>query len=135
MSSQSMENRDYKYVMQDISNVYIGAKFSYQELIEEDDTPFKIKKMIHEYIEKEMQEENLSLERHFYYMEAGGFMYQMFLQLKTRVKFNLFSEKKGHYETEIMKLEDFVKIPSEKKEEQKVFIQEIIFSKLALLTL
>ncbi|HKM35245.1 MAG TPA: hypothetical protein VJY54_10960 [Lachnospiraceae bacterium] len=135
MSVESTDNRDYKYVMQDISNVYLGARYTYEELIEEEEIPFKIKKLINGYINQVVKEENLSMESHFYYMDAHGFLYQTFLQLKTRVRISIFSEKKKHYITEVMKLQDFVKISPQEKEEQGILIQEIIFSKLALLTL
>lgn len=135
MSVENTENRDYKYVMQDLSNVYLGAKYTYEELLEEEEIPFRIKKMINGYIRQEVKDENITLESHFYSMDEHGFLYQTFLQLKTRVKISIFSEKKKHYITEIMKLQDFVKITPQDKDKQGILIQEIIFSKLALLTL
>ena len=135
MSIKETDNRDYKYIMQDISHIYLGAKYSYEELLCEDDIPFKIKKLIHSYVESEVKEEDLTIESHFYYMNGSGFLYQTFLQLKTSVKFSTFSESKGHFVTEIMKLQDFVKMSPEEKESKSVLIQEIIISKLALLSI
>ncbi|MGN1147748.1 MAG: hypothetical protein ACI4TB_04955 [Lachnospiraceae bacterium] len=135
-------NRDYKYIMQDVSTVYLGARYTYEELIEADDVPFKIKTLVNRYIKPELEGENLSLESHFYYMEEKGFAYQTFLQLKTKVKISILQEKKGFggrvkksYTTETMKLQDFVKIPPAEKEEKGIMIQEICFSKLALMGL
>ena len=76
---------DFKYIMQDVTHVYIGARYTYRELIEAEDVPFKIKKMINQYIEPELHGEDLSIESHFYYMDGSGFAYQTFLQLKTLV--------------------------------------------------
>lgn len=133
------ENRDYKYIMQELSTLYIGAKYTYEELIAEEEVPFKIKSLINTYVKPELQGENLSIESHFYYMDASGFAYQTFLQLKTRVRFSILQTKgkkaQASYVTKVMKLQDFVKIPPGEKEEQGVLIQEIGMSKLALMTL
>lgn len=135
MSMRSTDNRDYKYVMQDISNIYLGARFTYEELLEEDEIPLKVKKLINGYIKQNVDNDHLSLESHFYYMEDNGFLYQTFLQLKTKIRISIFSQKKKHYITEMVKLQDFVKIPTEEKKKQGILIQEIVISKLALLTL
>lgn len=130
---------DYKYIMQDISNVYLGAKYTYGELTEDERIPFKIKSLVNRYIKPELAGEDLSLESHFYYMKGQGFAYQTFLQLKTKVKISILEEKKGlgnkgkqGYVTRTLKLKDFVKMPPEEKEKKGVLIQEIAFSKLAL---
>lgn len=135
MSMRSTDNRDYKYVMQDISNIYLGARFTYEELLEEDEIPLKVKKLINGYIKQNVDNDHLSLESHFYYMEDNGFLYQTFLQLKTKIRISIFSQKKKHYITEMVKLQDLVKIPTEEKKKQGILIQEIVISKLALLTL
>ena len=48
------ENRDFKYVMQDVSKVYIGAKYTYQEMMDTDEIPFKLKAILSHYILKEV---------------------------------------------------------------------------------
>lgn len=139
------ENRDYKYMLQDISTLYLGAKYTYGDLIEERDISFKVKTMVNRLIRPELEKdeidvENLSLASHFYYMEGSGYVYQTYLQLKTKVKFSIMEEKKGFggkvkklYTTKVLKLEEFVKMTPEEKEKKGVFIQEIAMSKLALM--
>lgn len=133
------ENRDYKYIMQELSTLYIGAKYTYEELIAEEEVPFKIKTLINTYIKPELAGENLSIESHFYYMDGSGFAYQTYLQLKTRVRFSILQKKRkkeeASYVTKVLKLQDFIKIPPQEKEEKGVMIQEIGMSKLALMTL
>ena len=70
-------------------------------------------------------------------MEPHGFAYQTYLQLKTKVKFSILREKHGkrQYVTETWKLQEFVKMTPQQKEEAGVLIQEIALSKLALMTL
>ncbi len=139
-SGGAREYSDYKYIMQDVSTIYLGAKYTYEELTEENDIPFKIKSLVNRYIKPELDGENLSLESHFYYMEPKGFAYQTYLQMKTVVKISIIEEKKGFggkvkkvYTTKTMKLKDFVKIPPAEKEKQGIMIQEVSFSKLALM--
>lgn len=133
------KNRDYKYIMQELSTLYIGARYTYEELIEEEEVPFKVKKMINTYVKPELEGEDLSIESHFYYMDGSGFAYQTFLQLKTKVRFSIL-EKKGKkqeasYVTKVMKLQDFIKMTPQEKEEKGVMIQEIGMSKLAMMML
>lgn len=125
---------DYRYIMQDVSSIYLGAKYTYGELTEDEEIPFKIKSLVNRYVKQELSGEDVSLESHFYYMEGKGFAYQTFLQLKTKVKISILEPKKGEpvYVTRTLKLQDFVKIPPEEKKEKGILIQEISFSKLAL---
>ena len=37
--SNETANMDFKYVLQDFNNVYIGARLTFAELCEQDDTP------------------------------------------------------------------------------------------------
>ena len=128
---------DYKYIMQDVSSIYLGAKYTYEELTENEEIPFKIKSLVNRYIKQELSEEGVSLESHFSYMEEKGFAYQTFLQLKTKVRISILEQKKRRkgepaYVSRTLKLQDFVKIPPDEKEEKGILIQEISFSKLAL---
>ena len=95
MNVTTGENIDYKYVMQDVSSVYVGEKYTYDELVEGEDIPFKLKTLVNHYIKPELSGEDLSLESHFYYMEPRGFAYQTYLQLKTKVKFSILREKQN----------------------------------------
>lgn len=132
--------QDYKYVMQDTGNLYLGAKYTYEELMENEDVPFKFKTFIERYIRPKLDTDT-TLESHFYYMDDGGFVYQAFRQLKIKIKFmvpaektTLFGRKKTVYQTKVMKLERFVALAPAQKEKMGVMIQEIGMSKLALMT-
>ncbi len=133
------EYQDYKYVLQDTGNLYLGAKYTYKELIDEEDVPFKFKTIVERYI-KPYRDENVSLESHFYYMNEKDFVYQTYNQLKIRIKYSvlvekktLFGKKKRVYDTKILKLDQFMEIPSSEKEKMGIMIQEIALSKLALI--
>lgn len=135
-----MENRDYKYIIQDTGNLYIGARYSYAELLQDEDIPFKVKAICKRYILTEMDPED-TLESHFYYMDHAHFDYQTYKQLKARIKVSILTEKKGwfgktsrSYQDKIYPLDAFVKMSPAMKEANGIMIQEIILSKLSLMT-
>ena len=43
---------DFKYVMQDTGSIYVGAKYAYEELLEAEAVPFKLKAILTHYILK-----------------------------------------------------------------------------------
>ncbi len=134
------ENKDYKYMIQDTGNVYIGARFSYKEVIEDETIPFKFKVIVERYIKQDL-EDSVTLESHFYYMQPEGFAFQSYKQLRTKVKYNEWIVKKNifgktvkRYVTRVLPIEKFAVISVEEKKKNSVMIQEIILSKLGLMT-
>lgn len=134
-----MENKDYKYTMADYSNIYLGGKFSYREVIEHPDVNFKIKAIIERYFLKDLDPDT-TLESHFYYMTPEEFAAKTYVQLKVKVKFNileektgLFGKKKQVYTTKILPIHKFLEMNLAKKKAGGVVIQEIVFPKMALL--
>lgn len=131
---------DYKYVLQDTGSMGIGAKFSYEQLLQDEDVPFKFKMIAEKYLSEDVSKDT-TLESQLYYMVPQGFAYECFLQLKAKVKFNILTEKKGLfgkkkkvYTQQVLPLKEFVKKDPEWKKEHGVFIQELVISKLALMT-
>lgn len=129
----------YKYIMQDTGSLYIGARYSYQELLDNELLGFKMKAIISQYILKEADPET-TLESQFYYLEAGNFVYETYEQLKVRIKVQeLVSKKtitgktKVAYREKIYAMEDFVNINLAKKKGAGMVISEIIISKLSLM--
>ena len=41
-----MADNDFKYILQDISNIYVGARSTYGELAENEDLPHKLREVI-----------------------------------------------------------------------------------------
>jgi len=64
---------NYKYSLQDTAKVYIGAKYTFAELLEQDDVAFKFRLIVERYIlaEKEVDPED-TLETHLYYLKLSG---------------------------------------------------------------
>ncbi len=141
MLLQKQSYEDYKYVMGDTGNVYLGAKYAYGELLQNEDVPFKIRAIVERYILPQ-SDAGTTLESDFYYMTADSFAYRTYRQLKVKVKYSslvekksLFSKgkKKKVYETQIMSLEDFVKMSPAQKQSLGILVQEIVVNKLAMM--
>ena len=56
---------DFKYFMQDMEKIYLGARYSYQELMGNELVPFKFRTIIERYLTRELDQET-TLESHFY---------------------------------------------------------------------
>ena len=133
------ENRDYKYFMQDTGSVYLGAKLSYAEILQDEMVNFKYKSIVEHYIFKDTAPET-TLESQLYYMTKEQFSYRTYQQLKALVKISileekksLFGKKKTGYVTKTMPLSAFADMNLAQKKAQGVVIQELILSKLGLM--
>lgn len=122
---------DYKYVMADTSFIYLGVKYTFGEMIETEEIPFKIRTITERYLLPETDPET-TLESELYYLNAKGILYKTLLQLKCKIKFSR-KKSNGKFETVSMKLEEFVSIPVEEKKKQQILIQELAISKLSMM--
>lgn len=141
MLLQKQSYEDYKYVMVDTGNVYLGAKYSYGELLQSEDVPFKIRVIVERYILSQADSET-TLESDFYYMTQDSFSYRTYRQLKAKVKCSRIAEKKRlfskgkttrRYVTELMGLEEFTAMTPAQKQAQGIVVQEIVVNKLAMM--
>ena len=130
---------DYKYSMQDTGKVYVGSKYTLDEILEAEDMPFKFRLIVERYIlpEADLQD---TLETHLYYLEPKSFIVKIYKQLKAKVKINIIVEKKHllggskkQYVTKLMTVEELTAMSAEEKEKKGVVVQELIMSKLALM--
>lgn len=133
------QNDDFKYFMQDTGSVYLGAKFSYVEMLEQETVNFKYKSIVEHYILKDTDPET-TLESQLYYMTPDQFSYKTYAQLKARVKVSmmvqrkrLFGGTKMLYENKVLKLDELVRMNLAQKKQCGMVIQELILSKLALM--
>lgn len=129
---------DYKYSMQDTSKVYVGSKYTLDEILESEDMPFKFRLIVERYIlpEADLQD---TLETHLYYLEPKSFIVKIYKQLKAKVKVNVIEEKrsifgsKKQYVTKLVTVEELTAMSREEKENKGLVVQELIMSKLALM--
>lgn len=133
--------RDYKYAMQDTSRIYVGCKYTFSELVEDEEVPFKFRLVVQKYIVPNVDGED-TLETFLYYMSDRDFSMKLLKQMKARIKVNLIEEKKKlfrgtkkEYVTKQLSVEELVAMPRSRKEAVGLVIQEISVSKLALAAL
>lgn len=131
---------DFKYMLQDVSRIYIGAKYTYRELMEHPETAFKFKSVIEHYLLRDTDPDT-SLESDFYYMEPGSFSCRTYEQLKVKLKISILVDRQGKqgttervYRERTVSLEELVQIPLEQKKKDGIVVQELILSKLALVS-
>lgn len=130
---------DYKYCMQDTGNLYVGAKYTINEIAENEDILFKFRKVCVESL-KNGSDGDDSLETILYYMQPEDFRVQVLKQMRAKVRVNIikeksfFGKKKKEYVTEFMSIPNLVSMTKEEKESVGLVIQELRVNKLALLT-
>lgn len=137
---EMQQDKDFKYILQDTSYVYLGARFSYSELLEEEMISFKLKTIISRYILKDM-DASTTLESQFYYMTEDSFSYQTYRELKVKVKVSvpevkksLLGKERTVYKDQVYKLKDFVELNLAKKKQMGIIVREIVISKLGLMS-
>ena len=129
-----VNENDFKYYMQDIERNYFGARYSYQEILDNEMAPFKFKTIITKYLKDEVDLDT-KLESHFYYLTTDSFDYQIFKQLKTRIRvveYKGSEDSSRGFKEKIYTIEQLARISPEDKEKQGMIIREIFISKLAL---
>ena len=133
------QNNDFKYFMQDTGSIYLGAKSSYAEILEQEEVSFKYKSIVEHYILKDTDPET-TLESQLYYMTPDQFSYKTYVQLKAKVKVSMlvpkkrfFGEVKMVYENKVIKLDELINMNLARKKQCGMVIQELALSKLALM--
>ena len=122
---------DYKYCMQDISSIYLGAKYTFGEIISNDEILFKLSLVIKKYILPEADKDD-TLESHLYYLTQESFLVEIYEQLRARIKVNQI--EKNRYVTKVYKIKDLASLSKEEKESKGIVIQELKINKLSLMT-
>ncbi len=139
LTGKMTQYEDFKYVLQDTGNLYLGAKYSYEELLEAEAVPFKLKAVLTHYVLKEASPDT-TLESQFYYLEQGNFLYEVFAQLKVKVKAQIQVERKGlfgrkrtEYQERVYSLKELSSMNLARKKASGIIIREIIVSKLGMM--
>lgn len=131
---------DFKYVLEDVGTVCLGAGFSYRELLLHEMVPFKLKAILERYILTEVSPDT-TLESQFYYLEENTFVYETYSQLKVKIKAQIQTEKKSLagrkkiiYQERVFTLKELAGTNLAKKKASGMLVREIVISKLGLLT-
>lgn len=131
---------DFKYVMQDTYQLYLGSKYTFAEICGNEDIPFKFRLIVERYVYDEADPDT-TLESHFYYLTEKSFLFRLYKQIKVKVKINILEDKKNllgqqkkQYATRTLTVEQLVEMSPEEKRQLGVVIQEISCSKMSLMT-
>ena len=133
-----MKNNDFKYVMQDLTNVYIGAKYSYDELMDCDEVPFKLKTIISHYILKEVAGDT-TIENHIFYVKATDLSYMILKQMKAKFKMSVFEEN-GHgkgkscYVSREYNISEILSDPLLLSKRDQILVEEMHITKIGIMS-
>jgi hypothetical protein len=135
-----LDYQDYRYILQDAGTLYVGAKFNFGDIAKEEEIPFKFRSIVMRHTMSEVDGQD-TFESVFYYMKPEGYLYEVFLQLRTKVKVSqiteingLFGRKRKVYKEHIYKLAEFAALSKAEKESLGIVVQEIQCSKLGIMT-
>ena len=78
---QKTSYEDFKYSMQDVGRVYVGSKYTFEELLDEEDLLFKFRLIVERYILPEADPGD-TLESHLYYLAPDSFAVKLYRRLK-----------------------------------------------------
>ncbi len=125
---------DFKYYMQDIERYYFGCRYNYNEILNNELAPFKFKTIITKYLKDDVDYDT-TLESHFYYMTRETYDYQIYRQLRSRIRTSLYknpSKPEKGFKEKVYTIEELTTIEPEEKERMGIIVRELIISKLAL---
>jgi len=129
-----MADRDYKHVVQDTTNVYIGGRLSYGEMMDIDEIPFKFKTLLSRYILKEVDPET-TVENHIFYMTPQDETYLVYHRIKAKFGLYIFDENKKSYVRKELKIEEIVGNQELFDKKDTIFVEEMHIYKLNLLSM
>ncbi len=129
-----MADRDYKHVVQDVTNIYIGGKLSYGEMLDLDEIPFKFKVILSHYILKEVSRET-TIENHIFFMKKEDMSYMIFKKMKARFRLYVFDKDKQSYAGKEYKIEDIVDDEYLHENMNTIFVEEMHLYKINLLAI
>ncbi|MBQ9034229.1 MAG: hypothetical protein IJ107_06115 [Lachnospiraceae bacterium] len=129
---------DFKYIIQDLYRLYFGAKCTYSEIMESDETYTRFKALCRNYLITEVDPDT-TLESHFYHMSSSDRAAEVYTSLGARVRVNVPTVKKGLlgreqrvYKEEIWKIEDLMELSAQRKSFRGIVISEIQIPKRKL---
>lgn len=136
-----LRENDFKYVIQDFSHVYIGARLTFEELGEQYDTPSRLKETIYRSIMGEVELTDRICE-HMLELDKKSRTYLMYSQLKAQIKVCFFKkqlDKNGveqeAYESKNYTIDELMADSFLKEHKEAYVIQEFSFSKRKLMSL
>ena len=132
-----MENRDFKYVMHDLTNIYIGAKHTYDELLVSEEVPFKLKTLISRFMLREVAGDT-KIEDHIFYLKESDMSFQIYKEMKARFRLNVWKDESDGakipgYRSSTYRITDIVGNEELMRKKDITIVEEIHITKLGLM--
>ena len=132
-----MADNDFKYILQDISNIYVGARSTYGELAENEDLPHKLREVIVRIILSEVAGDTTP-ENHLIYLTRKNAYYSVMKNMKTCFRMSVWEEadgkkrKKSGYVNREYALDEVVDSAELHQKKDTIVVEEMRVSKLGL---
>ena len=127
----NMQYDAFKYVMTDISNIYVGAKFSYDELIEQEDIPQKLREVIFREVAGDT-----TIENHLFYLTQNSSSYKAYKKMKANFKLSVWEPakrfRKAGYVNKSYELDEIVGNQALFAAKDTIIVEEVRISKIGL---
>lgn len=133
-------DQDFKYLIQNFSNIFVGGRMTYEELADYDDTPLQLKKAIHRVVKREVPMQTMLCD-HLLNLTEDSDCFLLYQQAKITIEVAFFREvetkknKQTKYESKTYTFDQFVKAEELHGENKDFLIREIVFKKLRLATI
>lgn len=128
-----MADKDYKHIIQDVTNLYIGGKLTYGELMDRDEIPFKFKTILSRYILKEVAADT-TIENHIFFLKPEDVSYMIFKRMKIKFSLYVFDEAAGKYKRKELKTDEIVGNEYLHDNMNTIFVEEMHIYKINLLS-
>ncbi|HJC25527.1 MAG TPA: hypothetical protein H9761_17825 [Candidatus Eisenbergiella merdavium] len=132
-----MADNDFKYIIQDISNIYIGARSTYGELAENEDLAHKLREVIVRIFLKEVAEDTTP-ENHLFYLKKDSASYRVMKKMRVRFRMSVWEEadgkkrKKSGYVNRDYTLDEVLDSEELQQKKDTIVVEEMRVSKLGL---
>lgn len=129
-----MEDRDYRLVLQDMTNVYIGARLTYAELMDMDEVPHKLKSILDHTILTEIHR-NTTISDHVFFIDKDDVSYKVYSDLHAKFRLNIPTENGDgvHYSSKEYSVEEIVSSQELHDRMDVIWVEELHIGKLYLL--
>ncbi|MDD6715475.1 MAG: hypothetical protein PUF49_03765 [Firmicutes bacterium] len=133
------QGNDYKYIMEGLTDIAVGARYTYAELEDNPELSYKFRCIIKRFFEQEVGRET-SLESHLYYMKPEDESCRIYTQIKAKVRVYcpVTSKSSGRtktiYKEQTLAADELSKIPLSEKNRRGMIVHELQLSKLGLMT-
>lgn len=133
-----MDNRDYKHFIEDFSNIYLGGRLTYSEIMDNEEIPFKLRAIFMHYM-MEGIDPDTTIENHIFFLKKNSMAYLTYKKLKAKFMLNVFMED-GHgkgkpgYKLDEYEIDDILDNEELMSKMDTIFVTEVRIKKLKLMS-